>query len=425
MHRGRYLAAAVLRAANVAYALRPLREPGYTAALSLAAAWPTTELPLQCLAAQAASTSWAVRRGALSSPTGRLGTALNVASAAGLMELERRARRASHALEAALIAGLGADRYAEIVAESGTVEESRPPSAMMRTWRAHRRYAHESNISYGPHGRANLLDVWRRPDAATGPPAPVLLQVPGGGYVVGNKQGQGYPLMSTLVEAGWVCVSVSYRPAQKASWPAQIIDVKRAIAWVREHIAEYGGDPDFIAITGGSAGAQLVALAALSPGDAVFQPGFEDADTTLQAAVPFYGIYDWTQPELWPAMQAYLLRYGVMTTPYDDAPWLYEQASPAARIGSDPPPFFVLHGQNDLFAPASGARRFAARLREAGGTVVYAELPGAQHAFDVLGSPRAAYSARAVARFLTVVHRDRRPPGDPDAANQPRKGERL
>ena len=70
--------------------------------------------------------------------------------------------------------------------------------------------------------------------------------------------------------------------------------MKRALAWVKEHIAEYGGDPDFVAITGGSAGGHLSSLAALTPNVAAFQPGFEDADTTVQAAVPFYGVYDFT-----------------------------------------------------------------------------------------------------------------------------------
>ena len=74
--------------------------------------------------------------------------------------------------------------------------------------------------------------------------------------------------------------------------PAQIIDVKQAIAWIRENIAAYGGDPDYIAITGGSAGGHLSALAALTPNDPAWQPGFEDADTSVQVAVPHYGVYD-------------------------------------------------------------------------------------------------------------------------------------
>ena len=101
--------------------------------------------------------------------------------------------------------------------------------------------------------------------------------------------------MSHLAELGWVCVAINYRLSPRSTWPDQIIDVKRALAWTKEHIAEYGGDPDWVAITGGSAGGHLSSLAALTPNDPQFQPGFEDADTSVRAAVPFYGLYDFAR----------------------------------------------------------------------------------------------------------------------------------
>src|SRR5690349_8675258 len=100
--------------------------------------------------------------------------------------------------------------------------------------------------------------------------------------------------MNYLASLGWVCVAINYRLSPRATFPDHIIDVKRAIAWVKANIAEYGGDPDFVVITGGSAGGHLSALAALTPNDPEYQPGFEDADTTVQACVPFYGVYDFT-----------------------------------------------------------------------------------------------------------------------------------
>ena len=95
----------------------------------------------------------------------------------------------------------------------------------------------------------------------------MLLQVHGGAWILGNKEQQGIPLMQHLAAKGWVCVAINYRLAPRDPWPAQVVDVKRAIAWIREHIAAYGGDPDYIAITGGSAGGHLTALAALTPND--------------------------------------------------------------------------------------------------------------------------------------------------------------
>ena len=50
---------------------------------------------------------------------------------------------------------------------------------------------------------------------------------------------------------GFIGVSINYRLSPRATWPDHIVDVKRAIAWVKTHIADYGGDPDFVAITGG------------------------------------------------------------------------------------------------------------------------------------------------------------------------------
>ena len=49
-----------------------------------------------------------------------------------------------------------------------------------------------------------------------------------------------------MAERGWVCVAMNYRLAPKHPFPAQIVDVKKAIAWTRENIASYGGDPSYL-----------------------------------------------------------------------------------------------------------------------------------------------------------------------------------
>jgi acetyl esterase/lipase len=69
---------------------------------------------------------------------------------------------------------------------------------------------------------------------------------------------------------------------------------------------------------------------------------------------------------------------------------------------------FVLHGDNDSLVPVEQARRFVATLRQTSTSpVAYAELPGAQHAFEVFRSVRGTHAIRAVARFLEVVYRRR------------------
>ena len=129
-------------------------------------------------------------------------------------------------------------------------------------------------VRYGPHRGSTYADIWRRRDLPRDGKAPVLLQVPGGAWAIGMRRPQAYPLMSHFAERGWVCVSIDYRVSPVHTWPDHIVDVKRALAWVKEHIAEYGGDPDFVAITGGSAGGHLSALAALTPERPAVATGF-------------------------------------------------------------------------------------------------------------------------------------------------------
>jgi acetyl esterase/lipase len=316
------------------------------------------------------------------------------------------AQRADQALTAALEECFGPD-FRDLVCHP-TCEESgcAPRSGLLRRPGPHRRYAAEtSDISYGPGGRDNLLDIWRRHDLAPGRRAPVLLQVPGGAWAVNRKRGQAYTLMSRMVELGWICVSINYSKSPRSTFPAHLIDVKRAIAWVRENIADYGGDPGFIAITGGSAGGHLASMAALTQNDPTFQPGFEDADTTLEAAAPYYGVYDFTDFENMHEMMLPFLEHFVLKARYADDPEPFRAASPISYAHSEAPPFFILHGEKDELVPAGQSRVFHAALREAGAaTVGYAELANAFHAFDITPTVRSRLAADAVADFLGVVY---------------------
>jgi acetyl esterase/lipase len=316
------------------------------------------------------------------------------------------AQRADQILTAALTEALGAT-YRDVVCHPLSDQHgcARRGGFLHMAGQRRRYAAQTSDIAYGPSGRDNLLDIWRHPGESTGRPAPVLLQVPGGAWAVNGKRGQAYPLMSRMVELGWICVSIDYRKSPRNAWPAHIVDVKRAIAWIRDNIADYGGDPDFIAVTGGSAGAHLASLAALTANDARLQPDFEQADTTVQAAIPYYGVYDFTRVEHMNAMMLPFLEHFVMRTRYADDPELFKSASPISHAHNGAPPFFVLHGENDSVIPSAQAQAFCTTLREAGApTVCYAELPNAHHAFDIAATVRSRLSADAVADFLGVVY---------------------
>jgi acetyl esterase/lipase len=403
----KYLLASAAGAANTLNAYRPIARNGIAIPLVWATATPTSELPLQTIAWQQAATAIFAAKGSLSTRNGRLGLGISVASWAALLHLHRIAHRSDAVLERALINELGPtyrDAYEGLSHPPADVRLTRQQKLFPRPGKWSR-YALASDLSYGEFGNWNLLDIWARRDLPLDRRAPVLLQVHGGSWTMGSKRGQAHPLMSHLAEQGWVCVTINYRLSPKADWPAAVVDVKRAIAWVKENIAGYGGNPGFIAITGGSAGGHLSALAALTPHISEFQPGFETVDTRVQAAVPLYGAYDLVDDDQLGAPETHdFLAKNVFKSTLKDDRHRWEQASPTYQVGSGAPPFMILQGANDVIARVAQARKFAEVLREASrAPVVYAELPVAQHGFESVSSTRTSHTVSAIERFLSYV----------------------
>jgi acetyl esterase/lipase len=164
-------------------------------------------------------------------------------------------------------------------------------------------------------------------------------------------------------------------------------------------------------VTGGSAGGHLTALMGLTANDSRLQPGFESVDTRAAACVPFYGVYDFVDRHGLKGSGAEMVRWlekTVMPCSPQTDPALWDLASPIEQVRTDAPPFFVLHGTHDSLASVDEARLFVERLRTVSrNAVAYAELPGAQHAWEVFRSARAMHSVHAVTRFLEWVHAHR------------------
>ena len=208
-----------------------------------------------------------------------------------------------------------------------------------------------------------------------GDPRPVLIHLHGGGFVQGGKSREGVTMLNRLADHGWLCVSANYGLRSQGTFPQSLVDAKRVIAWVRAHAGDLRADPDQIFLAGGSAGGHLAISAALTAGDARFQPGFEQADTSVAGAVALYG---------------YL---GPLSS--DPA------SAPAGLARPDAPPILIVHGARDTAVPPVGPRVVAASLRAVSSSpVVYAEMPATQHAFDLFASVRARVVATAVEAFL-------------------------
>lgn len=389
-----------LTALGLLAVLNAMRPPSWTPVLIPAffSAWLTNELAPQLLVLLGLTVAAFALLGGVDGGLGVLGLALAVAQAVGLVVLVRRSERAADVADEAL---------AE-VPDIGNAPGGEPASGLRRFF-VPMAFRHPDverlvDVRYSEEHPRHRLDVYRRKDAPAG--CPTLLQVHGGGWAIGDKREQGRPLMLALAARGWVCFAPNYRLSPRATFPDHLVDVKRALAWVREHGHEYGADPGFLVLTGGSAGGHLVALAALTPNDPAYQPGFEHVDTTVQGCVPYYGVYDLageTGTRAAELRSKRLLEKVVFKTRDRER---FREASPLSHVRADAPPFFVIHGRNDTLVPVEEARLFVERLRAVSDApVAYLELPGTQHAFDVFPSIRSAHVVRAVERFVETLRR--------------------
>ena len=397
-----FLIVTLIGAVAVALAYRPIRREPFTI-LSFTCGWIAGELAFQNILWQSVATGLFIWAGALSNWAGWIGFGLAVADWVGLVGLGIAGQRAANVTAAAL---------SEVRSPAFPVPDKPTAPTWGRWWRVTRAIPFGSrairatrNIDYwGDGNKRHRLDVYHSRLAPPGK-APVMVYIHGGAWMIGEKREQGKPMMYELVARGWVCVAINYRLSPKATWPDHIVDAKRAVGWVKEHIGEYGGDPSFVAVSGGSAGGHLCALLALSPGDPALSAGIRGRrhdGPGLRPLLRRHGSDELARRfgHLRPGLLK-MLEKSVMKTKESEHPELFRNASPTFRVRAEAPPFFVLQGVNDTLVPVESARLFVERLRSVSrAPVAYAELPLAQHAFDVLASLRCQATTSAVADFL-------------------------
>jgi acetyl esterase/lipase len=203
-------------------ALRPSPDSPRFAIVSFAAGWLTSELALHHVAWQAVATAGFGLLGAFAEWPGRLGLFLTFASWAGLLLAQRQAHAAEEVIERALVEALGQDYRARILPELRARLTHRIDWG--RVWMPFpiRRPDVEivKDVRFGRERAFDLdLDIYRNRAHPSG--CPVLFQIHGGGWTIGDKKEQALPLMNQMASAGWVCVTANYRlspAATPTSW---------------------------------------------------------------------------------------------------------------------------------------------------------------------------------------------------------------
>lgn len=341
--------------------------------------------------------------GAFAGAAGVLGLGLCVLSWLGLYHHHRIGHRSPELLESALREGLGRD-YQRLLplALQGPVKRL-PAMAWLRPFVGKISGCKVSyDLRYSEEFPENCLDLYL-PDTGEGP-YPVLLYIHGGAFFMGDKSQQGRLVYQRAVSAGWAVASINYRLGPEHRMPAMIIDTKRAVQWLREQGWAHKLDTRIIVSAGESAGGFLSLMAAATPGDPLFQPGFETVDTQLQGCISLYapndllGLHGCFDAETY---QAFNLKH-VMPVAAQDDPELWRQCSPMYRFTAAMPPTFVLGGTHDPLASVEETRQLAGALRAVSrNPVVCAIFPNTTHAFDQTRSSRSIPTMQGLERFLS------------------------
>ncbi len=322
-------------------AVLPVRQPVSLGRLSWMIGLVPNEMPSLVGLYLAASTALAAVEGDLGSPAGRTAFGIAILAAVALASIVRRSLRTKKVVEGVLREELGVP-----------LPPRRLPLLRIFVapfWVTDRSVERIRDVRYDDAGTQNLLDIYR--SRRVPPTGAVLIHFHGGGFRSGHKNREARPLIYRLAGRGWLCVSANYR-LRPATFSDHVEDARKVVAWVRAHGHEYGGgDGAPVFLAGSSAGGHLALTTALT-------------DPTIAGAISLYAYYgcaDDTDPS----------------------------TTPAAYFGAETPPVLVAHGDNDSYVPVESAREFVGKARAASPSpVVYAELPGAQHSFDLFHSVR-------------------------------------
>jgi len=241
-----------------------------------------------------------------------------------------------------------------------------------------------------PAGQKLTLDLYR---PMSDHPLPVVIQIYGGAWRSGDPSDDTRSA-STLARAGYLVVAIDYRHAPQFHWPAQLDDVRAAIAWLQSNASQYGGDIQRLALVGRSSGAQLALVTAYTGTD------------HIAAVVSFYGPTDledgWRNPPspdplpVRPALETFL-----GGTP-DEVPRLYEAASPVTYVAKGVPPTLLVYGARDHIVEARFGRELNSRLQAVGASSILLEVPWAEHAFDLIPGLSYRITLPYVERFLAA-----------------------
>ena len=379
--------AALLAAGTVFVALWGFLPPPAYALLALSVGAPEAGVWLVAVAFAAAVVALVTGQGWVRWTTLLCAAATTLLSLLPLLRYPATVRR----FDAAMHAALGSDFLCAVPAP---IRDSLRPRSLQLAELFTGLPSGEVRITRGvPVGQVEGIplraDLYQPADSG---PFPVVVQIYGGAWQRGAPDDDA-AFARYLAAHRYVVMAIDYRHAPRWQWPAQLADVRTALAWVRGHVAEFGGDPTRLALIGRSSGAQLALVAAYTE------------TLPIQGVISYYGPVDlvdgYDHPPSPDPLHVQSLEVAYLGGTPPEQPERYRAGSPVTYAATRQPPTLLLYGGRDNVVLPRFGRLLHDRLQAGGTTAVLLEIPWAQHAFDAVSAgPSAQLALGEVERFL-------------------------
>ena len=244
---------------------------------------------------------------------------------------------------------------------------------------------------YGASRRDLKMDLIAPKNRTKHPACPAIVWICGGAYRVVNRS-VWLPEMMRFARAGYVVASIEYRTSNEAIFPAQLIDVKSAVRFLRAHAKEFCVDPGRIYAMGESAGGTMATLLGVTGDQKELDQGDHlDQSSAVQGVVDYYGVVDLSDAS------AERNRMNAAVNQSNDVPYFAfeeflgvgygkaeaEKASAIRYISEKTPPFMILHGTKDTVVPMGQSQALYDALQQKGVPCEFVTIEDAVHGDDL------------------------------------------
>lgn len=238
------------------------------------------------------------------------------------------------------------------------------------------------NLPYDDISPNQVVDLYRPDNGKTN--RPLIVWIHGGGWMTNTEDTSPIlPVYFNFVQRGFAVASVRYRLSSEATWPAQIIDVKAALRYLRAHSAAFGlfSEPG---LWGASSGAHLAMMCATNNGPSKFDIGsYEHTTSRVRVVMADYGPCDLAAladaPYSGPAPSPATMVTNLLGAPAASVPNLAADASPLYWVSPATAPVFMVHGTADRLCPFAQSQAMDAALASAGVQHLLVPAPNKGH----------------------------------------------